>query len=894
MSWLSRLRNAAHSARLDRELREEMESHIEQRTEALMGAGMSAEDAAREARKRMGNQLLHRESSREARLFPWLESMLQDVRFGSRMLRKSTGISMAAVLALGLAIGACTAAFSLIDALLLRPLPVNQPERLVALSYPNPIAGRPDGDSFSYPAFQRFRGASASVADLFGIAYGAGLQRASFGGGEEESVRMSWISGDACGILGIPPALGRTLNAEDGTHRNLVAVLSYSFWQSRFGGSPDVLGRSILASSGRRFQVVGVARQGFYGLEPGYLTDAWLPLEIAHGDARDLMNPASEFIGVWGKLRPGVAPERLRQVLQPVFAAARLEERPQFEHYGVPSGEMPRILNAQLKVESSANGHANIVRLQFRRPLWILGIVAGLVLLIACSNLANLFVARAEAREREMAMRAAVGAGRARLVQQMIVECGLIAAAACVVGLAFAQAAAPSLVNRLMPSTMPAYLDLQLNARVFLFAALAGLVATLLFGAIPALRASSVAPDAALKSGGRSSVRTRALRPLIAAQVGFSFVVLFVSGLLLVSFRNLMNVDLGFTKRGVILLGLDGTRVSGAASNRTTILETLDRIRQQPGVQAASMSNIELVAGPFAPLMRPFVRMPGQANPTQGPLYLRVAPGFFDTMQIRMLNGRDFKAADLAADAPSVIVNQAFARKYFPSGDPLGRRFDRGDDSGWAPQQIVGVVADAKYNSLRETPSPTVYEPLRGLGAARLAVRTAENPAGIGPLLRQAVAQTNPAVRVTVMELESKKIQNGILPERLLALLAGFFVLVAAALAAVGLYGVLSYLVVRQTKEIGIRMALGAQREAVARIVLTDMALMIALGSALGLAAGLALARYVESMLFEVKPSDWTSAAWPLAALVAIAVVAAMGPLTRALRVDPGAALRCE
>ena len=389
-------------------------------------------------------------------------------------------------------------------------------------------------------------------------------------------------------------------------------------------------------------------------------------------------------------------------------------------------------------------------------------------------------------------------------------------------------------------------------------------------------------------------MRTRALRPLIAAQVAFSFVVLFVSGLLLVSFRNLMNVDLGFTKQGVILLGLDGTRLSGAASNRTAIMETLDRIRQQPGVQASSMSNIELVAGPFAPMMRPFVRMPGQAGASQGPLYLRVAPGFFDTMQIRMLGGRDFTAADLAADVPSVIVNQAFARRYFPNGDPLERRFERGDDSGWAPQQIVGVVVDAKYNSLRETPSPTVYEPLRWVGAARLAVRTAENPAAIGPLLRQAVTEANPAVRVSMMELESKKIENGILPERLLALLAGFFVLVAAALAAVGLYGVLSYLVVRQTKEIGIRMALGAQRGTVARMVLTDMALMIALGSALGLAAGLALARYVESMLFEVKPSDWTSAALPLAVMAAIAAIAALGPLTRALRVDPGAALRCE
>jgi putative ABC transport system permease protein len=893
MSWLSRLRNAAHSARLDRELREEMESHIENRAEALIAAGMSPEEAAREARKRMGNQLLYRESSREARLFPWLESLLQDVRFGSRMLRKSAGITMAAVLALGLAIGACTAAFSLIDALLLRPLPVNQPERLVALSYPNVVAGQPDGSSFSYSAFDRFRNASASVADLFAINFGQGVQAASFGGGEEERTRISPISGEAFDALGIPPALGRTVNAEDSKRRNPVTVLGYSFWQSRFGASPDVLGR-WMTWDGRRFQIVGVARKGFYGLDPGFLTDLWLPIEDLARDAKDLANPEVYFLSVWGKLRPGTMPERLQKMLQPAFAATRLELRRSFEREGIPPGEIPRILNAQLKVESSANGHLNIVRFQFRQPLWILGIVAGLVLLIACSNLANLFVARAEAREKEMAMRAAVGAGHRRLMQQMIVECGLIAAAACVIALVFAQAAAPALVNRLMPSTIPAYLDLQLNARVFLFVALAGLAATLLFGAIPALRTASVSPDAALKSGARSSVRTRALRPLIAAQVGFSFVVLFVSGLLLVSFRNLMNVDLGFTKQGVILLGLDGRRLDDDAANRTAILTTLDRIRQQPGVLAASMSNIELVAGPFAPMMRPFVRIPGQAQAGQGPLYLRVAPGFFNTMQIRMLSGRDFTAADLAPDVSSVIVNQVFARKYFPNGDPLGRRFERGDDSGWAPQQIVGVVADAKYNSLRETPSPTVYEPLRWVGAARLAVRTAENPAAIGPLLRQAVSEANPAVRVSLMELESKKIENGILPERLLALLAGFFVLVAAALAAVGLYGVLSYLVVRQTKEIGIRMALGAQRGAVARMVLTDMALMLALGAALGLAAGLALARYVESMLFEVKPSDWTSAALPLAALAAIAAMAALGPLTRALRVDPGAALRCE
>jgi putative ABC transport system permease protein len=825
----------------------------------------------------------------------WIDSLLQDFRFGFRMLRKNPAPALAALGALALAIGACTAAFSLIDALLLRPLPVAAPDRLVALSYPAVIRGRSDGENFSYPAFRRFREAAGPDADLFGVSFSNGLAEVAFSNSESERARLNWISGSAFGALGVPPALGRTLNNDDGLHGDS-AVLGYAFLKRRFGGSPDVLDRAMTAN-GRTFRIAGVAAKGFNGLEPGFLTDIWLPIESMRASVNNLADPSIEFLDIWGRLKPGVTPEALRQKLQPAFTATRRELARGFEAGGIPPGEMPRILTAALKVTPSGTGRANIVRLQFERPLWILGIVAALVLLIACSNIANLFAARAEAREREMAVRAAVGAGRMRLLQQAFVECALIAAPACLIGLALARGAAPLLVDRLMPSTMPAYLDLELNARGLLFTAIAGTFVTLLFGAIPAWRAATTLPEAALKSGNRSSARLGATRFLVVAQVAFSFVVLFLGGLLLISFRNLMNVDLGFTKQGVLLLGLDGRRVNDAAPNRDAIVSILNRVRSEPGVEAASMSNIELVAGPFAPIVHPFLRMPGQTTGKQGPAYLRVAPGFFETMRIRMITGRDFTDADLAPEGSAVIVNEAFVRRYFPGSNALGRRFERvnGESlNSWTPQIVVGVVSDAKYNSLRESVRPTVYEPLRYVGASRLAVRTAREPGAIAPLLRQVIHEASPDVRVNMVELESTKIANGILPERLLAMLAGFFVVVSAAMAAVGLYGVLSYSVSRQTREIGIRFALGAPRDAVAMSLLSRIALAIALGAALGLAAGLGVARYMESILFEVKPSDWTSAVIPLASLVAVAALATLEPLARAVRIGPGEALRHE
>ncbi|HMF78203.1 MAG TPA: ABC transporter permease, partial [Bryobacteraceae bacterium] len=426
MSWLSRLANVFRSERVDQDLLDELQFHIEARTEDLIRSGMAPNDAARSARRSFGSPLALRERSRDTKLLPRLESFVQDVRFGFRTLRKDRAITVAAVVTLSLAIGACTAAFSLIDALLLRPLPLAAPERLVELSYPKlrvPFPGAPtENDRFSYLQFERFRAGAKGQVDLFGITLGMPVQSVVFqdSEGDVERVRTQWISGDGFGILGVRPVRGRLLTAEDESG----AVLSNSFWKSRFGGDASAVGRWV-TWGGRQFQIVGVAQEGFSGVEPGAATDLWLPLKM-FGTASQMANPEWESVNVMGRLTNGVTMTSVQPVLQVVFANYRREFAQSI---------------LRLNVSPAEHGHQTFVAWQFARPLWFLAVVVGLVLLIACSNLANLLIARTAARAREMAMRAAIGAGRGRLMQQILVESSLLAGASCLIGFLFASAA---------------------------------------------------------------------------------------------------------------------------------------------------------------------------------------------------------------------------------------------------------------------------------------------------------------------------------------------------------------------------------------------------------------------------------------------------------------------
>jgi predicted permease len=891
MSWLSRFVNSIRSGRLDRDLADEIQFHVERRIDDNIRGGMSPEDAVRAARRNFGNQLRLRESSRDIRLLPWLESIAQDVRFGLRMLRKNPAITSVALLSLSLSIGACTMAFSLLDSLVLRQLPVRNPETLVDLTYPQ---GNDQADDFSYPLLERLRDGAGRQVDLFGVTFDLALQPVVFdasgppGSAQEESLRTQWISGNGFAILGIHPTLGRLLTPADDqpSGGNLVAVLSHTFWVRRFGGNPAVLGR-WLTLAGRQFQIVGVAEPAFSGLEAGVLTDLWAPL-TTRADRAALLNPDRNWFKVWGSLGADVAPQQVRQALQAAFT--------EFRRQHAPSNQGGKSISAPLSLRSVSRGRPSLFFNGFRETLAIVILVASLVLLIACSNVANLLAARTTARGHEMAMRRAIGAGRLRLVRQMLVESTLLAVAACALGLALASAAAPSIVSRLAPTFYPAYLEMHTDWRALAFLLALCVATVFLFGTFPALRASAVAPNDALKTGGaKPASRLGLLQPILAVQIGFSLAVMFVGGLLLLSFQRLITVPLGFSQRGVVLFTLSAMDLRQPKQARVVASELLDRIRRFPGVQAAGLSNLGLIGGEFSPQIEPGLIIPGREHERLRSQEMSVSPGFFETMRIHLLEGRDFTARDADSESGAVIVSESFAQRYFPEGNSLGKRFHRiADDPQPTPLEIIGVVADTKYNNLRETSSPTIYEPLREIHGVTLEVRTATDPLSMTAPLREEIQTANPVVRVINVELQSTRIENTIVRERLLALLSGFFAVVAVILVATGLYGVLSYSVVRRTKEIGIRLALGAPRGSVVWFIIRQITLVVAVGLAAGLAGGLALARVVAALLYQVKPSDFWSLALPLASLLAVATIAALGPAIHASRVDPQLTLRHE
>ena len=539
---------------------------------------------------------------------------------------------------------------------------------------------------------------------------------------------------------------------------------------------------------------------------------------------------------------------------------------------------------------SAANGPSGL-RSQFDRPLWILTVLVALVLLISVSNVANLFLARAAGRAHEMSLRLSIGASRSRLVQQMLIESVLLAAVAGVLGLVFARVAGPSIIALLAPSTNPVYLELRIDWRLLAFLCIAGALTTMLFGLAPALRASRVAPLGALRGGEpRATSRTGLPRPLVAVQVSFSLAILFVAGLLLLSFGRLANTDVGFATDGVLLVRLESRDRMDPDIARLTARQLLERVRSVPGVASLSLSAWPLFSqgGSIS-----LVRVPGHESDTFSPPHMPVSPGFFDTMRIRFVEGRDFIPSDSEPLEPTaVIVNEAFARRYFGAASPIGRAYDRTGQPPPVRQEIVGVVTDVRLSDLRSPPPPTVYVPLRGLGAMQ--VRTAGDPLALTAAIDREVRATHPSLRVAEFQLQATRVTNTLLRERLLAVLSGFFAAVGLLLAAVGLYGVLSYSVARRTREIGIRIALGARSGALVVAIVKDAAVMTGIGIAIGLAEGFYLSRLVKGLLHEVHPTDAFSIALPVGLLLLTAFIAAVPAARRASRLDPLVALRSD
>jgi predicted permease len=886
MSWWSRLANVFRETRVDRDLDAELQFHMEERIRELTAAGLSPEAAAAQAARRFGSPLRWREQSRDVKLLPSFESMLRDLRLGVRMLRKNAMVTAAAVLSLSLALGACAAAFALIDALILRPLPVRDPQDLVYLAFPTYTAERPEADTFNDPTFVRLRDAGRGTVDLFAMSTQV-MRQVRYGDGGKEPARTQFVSGDAFGTLGVGAAAGRLFNTQDDQRSaHPVAVVSHAYWVRRFGSDQATVGR-VLTLDDRQFEIVGVAERRFTGVEPGRPTDVWLPYATYNPRAFD--NFQFNWFRILGRLHHRGEGAQAASILQAAFTTLRREYAPREFGPNRPPDSVKRFLETPLYLRSAENGPSPLRR-QFERSLWILVTIAALVLLIAGSNVANLFLARTAVREREMALRLSIGAGRGRLIQQLLVESSLVAAAVCLLALAFAQVAAPLVAGMLTPADDPVRLDLRLHWRLLAFAGLATIVTTALFGLVPAVRASAVAPLDALRSGGRSETRTGVMRPFVALQVGFSLVVLFVGGLLVQSFARVSSVNPGFASSNVLLISLDPVRREDPAAQRAALFQILDRLRTVPGVQAASSADYNVIGRAWTN----DVRMPGTSHDTIEVTMAPVTSGFFETMQIPVLAGRGFIARDIEnPGATAIVVNQAFAARYFGHEAAVGRTLDAQFGEADSAHEVVGVVGDTRYD-LRKPVAPTIYIPLRPRGPGTIHVRVAGDSATLASRLREEIRAASPLFRVTTVVPQSLVVDQTLLRERLLALLSGFFAVIGLVLAAVGLYGVLSYSVVQRTREIGIRVALGAPGVNVIRTVIADTGGAVLAGTGCGLAGGLYLARFVEALLFEVSPLDFSSFALPIAALLVGAAVAAAVPALRAARIDPAAALRCE
>jgi len=878
MSIWSRIVNLFRGERLSREIDEELQAHL---AEAIA----KGRDPA-ELQRAFGSALRVREQSRDLRLIPWLDSLRADAVFGWRQLRKRKVTSAAAVLSLALAMGAGTSAFRLIDALLLRPLPVAHPERLYAFA----IQGFDPGGRFrvtescEYPLFERMRAAAKGQAELIAASWVERTELTYASDQEMEHAYRQYVSGWMFDTFGMKPVLGRLFQESDdltpGAHA--YAVLSYDYWRRRFGRDPNVLGRTFRMGS-HIYQIIGVAPERFSGTEPGTMTDIFIPT-MMHGGVRE---DDWAWIRSFVALRPGIAPESVRDRLQPVFQVVQEERAKGFA--GWPTSRLNNFLHQQVLVEPAASGISGM-RKDYWRALMVLAALAGLVLLITCGNLANLLTAQAAARSREMALRVSIGAGRWRLVQLVLVESLLLALLAMPAAALLASWSAPLVVSRINPPDNPARLALPADWRVLGFGLALAVAVTILFGLVPALRASAVTPASTLKGGDNPHARRRWMRGLIAMQVAFCLAVLLLAGLFSATFERLSHQPLGFSADRLLAV-----ETVAAPAQRPVYWDQLAaHMRSLPGVESVALAAWPLLSGN---MQGGFVAVNGQPASNVLSYSLRVSPGWLNTMKIPLIDGRDLRPGDLGPGA--AVVNEAFAQTYFHGEDPVGKLFER--TRGGGRFEIVGLVRNAHYQDPREILPPTLYEPMwtgdpqEALSSATLLVRTSmANPLALATTIRREVPRAWPEFRVSNIRTQLEINRSQTVRERLLAMLALFFAGAALLLAGIGLYGVLDYSVLQRRREIGIRMAIGARPGDVAWRVVAEAVSMVLLGALAGLAIGGSSVRFIEALLYQVKLTDWDMLAIPTLTLLLATLAASLPAVLRAVRIDPAATLRSD
>jgi predicted permease len=826
------------------------------------------------------------------------EDMFQDLRYGVRMLLRSKGFTAVAVLSLALGIGANTAIFSLLDALLFKPLPVKQPEQLVVVNIQVPGRAGPGYSLYSYPVFREMREKNVVFS---GMIARSGLQVSLSSGGQTERVQGEEVSGNFFSVLGVNPLLGRVLTEADdqtpGAHP--VAVISFNYWQRRFGGDPQIVGRTISLNN-YPFTIIGVTPQGFHGVEIGSAPDVRIPI-LMDGQVRPRPGPpifeqrGSWWLGVMARLNPGISIEQAQAATDTIFQIAR---EPDVRRNTGDTTDDRNFRSLRIQLDSAKTGASNLTR-QFSQPLIILMCLVGVVLLIACLNVANLLLARAASRQKEIAIRLSLGAGRIRLVRQLLTEGFLLSILGAALGLLFARWGTNVLLGFLPQGRNSTVLEIKPDLRVIGFTLGVTVLTGLLFGLVPAIQATrpnlipALKNDAVVLGGGNR--RWELGRLLIVLQVALSLLLLIGAGLFARSLRNLKAVDIGYHTDQVVTMALDPAQNGYKIERLRNFYGQLsERLAALPGVKTISFARNVPMSGSYS---RFGIEVPGyQPRPGEemAVLFNQIGPQFFATLGAPVLQGREFTAQDTPESPKVAIVDQSVARCFVGSENPLGKRITL---ENYKDLEIVGVVADAKYRNLKESVPKTAYIPYsqyEQLGQRILCVRAAGDPGALVAAIRQEVRNLDPNLPVFDVKTFAEQINDSVSRERLVALLSSFFSLFALLLASMGLYGVMTFSVARRTREIGIRMALGARARNVLWQVLRETLLLALIGVALGLPAALAASRLAEGLLFGLTATDPLTIALATLVMITIAVLAGYLPARKAARIDPMVALRYE
>ena len=819
-----------------------------------------------------------------------IDTLIRDLRYGARFLVRSPGFALAAIVSLGLGIGGNTAIFGLLDALLLTPMPVAQPERITAI-YTSDFSSTRYGGS-SYPDFQDFRQRGSAVADVTAYRLTPLSMNA---GGDTEMAWVEAVSGNYFSMLGVGAARGRVLaESDDRVDANPAAVISHALWTRRFANDPNVVGRT-LQYNGHPFTVVGVAAREYLGGLRGLSVDGWIPMLPSRvlapaGRGNWTEQRGSRGMFLLGRLRPGVSVAQAQAAFD-VIGAQLYAEHPQ-------EWRTIRSVGRAISVvaERDARVHPDLTG-PIAGFLALLMVVVGLVLLTACANVANLLLARGAARSREIGVRLALGSGRARLVRQLLTENVLLAAAGGAFGVLVATWLMSVLVSFKPPVPIPVALDIRLNTSVLLFTLALSVVTGILFGLVPAWHASKTDIVPVLKDEALGRTRRSRLRSaFVVAQVACSMFLLVGAGLFVRSLLSARAIDAGFDPSDLIVMSVvPELQGYDEARGRSLYERVLAGVAAVPGVRSATLAeSVPLGIGGSrrGTAIEGYQPQPGEDTETA---YNVVAPQYFETMRIPLLRGRSFTDADRAGGPPVAIVNDAFARRYWPNADPIGKRFSANGPQG-PFREVVGVTRTGKYHTLGEDPRPFYYLPLwqEYQGTVTLHVKTLGDLRALASPVRDAVRAVDATVPLFDVKTMEEQMLVALLPARLAGTLLGAFGLLALLLASVGIYGVMAYSVVQRTREIGVRRALGAQTGSLLRLVLGEGMRLAAIGFAIGLAAAVALTRFAASLLYGVAPTDPLTFAGALGALSAAALIACCIPALRALRVDPVTALRYE